>query len=52
MPMLMPMPRMEMGTPTTVDYSLSLVILILGNGWQEELAIKEIIVFAFQRDLS
>lgn len=32
-----------------VDYSLSLVILILGNGWQEELVI-EIIVYAFQRD--
>lgn len=33
-----------------VDYSLSLVILNLGNGWQEELVI-EIIVYAFQRDL-
>lgn len=33
-----------------VDYSLSLVILNLGNGWQEELVI-EIVVCAFQRAL-
>lgn len=32
MPTLTPMPRMEMGMPTTVDYSLSLVNLTLGNG--------------------
>ncbi|KAJ5488183.1 Tetratricopeptide-like helical [Penicillium expansum] len=50
MPMPMLIPRMEMGTPTTVDFSLSLVTLISGNGWQEELVIEERLVYAFQRD--